>query len=400
MPLKNKQIILGVTGGIAAYKAAELTRLLTKAGAQVRVVMTKSATEFITPLTLQALSGHAVRTEMMDKDAEAAMSHIELARWADLILVAPATANFIAKLTYGLADDLLSTICLASTAPINLAPAMNHIMWQNAATQHNIKTLLERGITLLDPANGEQACGETGPGRLLEPSEIIDHLQQQEPEQLLAGLTVMVTAGPTREAIDPVRYLSNRSSGKMGYAVANAVIDAGAKCILVTGPVNLTAPDRANTVHVTSAQQMHDAVMAQINNCDIFISAAAVADYRIAVPATQKMKKSGDNLSLQLTPNPDILAEVAKNHSTIFTVGFAAETQSIDSNAQAKLKNKNINMIAANDVSQEDVGFDQDENALQVFWNNGKQHLPKTSKLKLAKDLIVLVAKNYKSTRI
>jgi len=395
MPLQNQHIILGICGGIAAYKAAELTRLLVKAGAQVRVVMTKNATQFVTPLTLQALSGNTVRSKMMDKDAEAAMSHIELARWADMILVAPATANFIAKLTYGMADDLLSTICLASTAPINIAPAMNHIMWQNAATRHNIETLKERGIALLGPADGEQACGETGPGRLLEPVDIIDSLLQQQSEPILSGLSVMVTAGPTQEAIDPVRYLSNRSSGKMGYAIANVAIEAGAKCLLISGPVNLTAPERAHTTHVTTAKQMHDTVMSQIKDCDIFISTAAVADYRIATPDTQKIKKGTNTLNLLLTPNPDILAEVAKNHCNVFTVGFAAETQDLEINALAKLKNKGVNMIAANDVSQEGIGFDQDENALTVFWNGGKQQLPKTRKAKLAKELIGLVAQHY-----
>jgi len=400
MQLQNKHIILGITGGIAAYKAAELTRLLVKAGAQVRVVMTQSATEFITPLTLQALSGHEVRTEMMDKAAEAAMSHIELARWADLIVVAPATANFMAKLTYGMADDLLSTICLATTETINIAPAMNHIMWQNAATQENIKILQQRGVTLLGPSSGEQACGEIGPGRMLEPQDIVDELQKQQAEQLLAGLTVMVTTGPTQEAIDPVRYLSNRSSGKMGYAIANAIIEAGAKCILISGPVNLTPPSEANTTQVTTAQQMHDAVMSQISGCDIFISTAAVADYRITTPATQKIKKSDDSLNLQLTPNPDILADVAKIHPKVFTVGFAAETQNLETNAQAKLKNKGIDMIAANDVSQEGIGFDEDDNALRVFWSNGEQQLPKTSKAKLAKDLTELIGQIYKAKSI
>ncbi len=397
--LNNKRILLGMTGGIAAYKSAELARRLRDQGAEVRVVMTRGACEFITPLTMQAVSGNAVHTELLDHAAESGMSHIELARWCDVVLVAPASANFIARLAQGMADDLLSTLCLATNSPIAVAPAMNQQMWNNAATQSNIATLTQRGIHILGPGEGDQACGDVGPGRMLEPDQLIQATGQIFATGLLANLNIMVTAGPTREAIDPVRYITNHSSGRMGYAVARAAAEAGANVILVSGPVSIEVPQQVHHIRVDTAAQMRDAVMSGITDTKIFVAAAAVADYRCADIAEQKIKKKTDHLSLILQKNPDILAEVAGLSAAPFTVGFAAETENLLDNARIKLENKKLDMIAANQVG-EGLGFDVEENALQIFWGIDKQGLQqrtleRASKEKLARQLIEIIAINY-----
>lgn len=397
--LTGKRILLGITGGIAAYKAAVLLRLLRQHGAEVRVVMTPNACEFITPLTLQALSGKPVHTELLDLETESAMGHIDLARWADLVLIAPASANFIARYSNGFAEDLLSTLCLATSSPVMLAPAMNQQMWLNSATQENIEKIKARGIAVIGPAEGDQACGENGPGRMLEAEEIASLAAKSFETNLLSGSRLLVTAGPTREAIDPVRYISNRSSGRMGYAVAMAAIEAGAEVSLISGPVNLSAPDRADLIKVTSAAEMYSAVMQKISNTDIFISAAAVADYSLQTIAEQKIKKSSDSYELSLQKNPDILAEVAALQSPPFTVGFAAETENLESNAQSKLRSKKLDMIAANQVG-EDLGFDSEMNALTVFWGAEHKQLQKASKTRLARTLITLIADQYNEKNI
>ena len=396
--LSNQRILLGISGGIAAYKSAELTRRLRDQGAEVRVVMTPAATEFITPLTLQALSGNPVHTELLDHAAEAAMGHIELARWADTVVIAPATANFIARLSNGIADDLLSALCLATTAPLLVAPAMNQQMWRNPATQENIARLQARGITLLGPASGAQACGETGPGRLLDPDEIVPAIIAAGRTNQLAGVRVMVSAGPTREFIDPVRYLSNRSSGRMGYAVARAAEEAGASVTLVTGPVVLTPPARVRVIEVVSAAQMRDSVLAEARSCEIFISAAAVADYRSRDTASQKMKKKEAGISLRLEKTPDILSEVAALAGPPFTVGFAAETENLAHNAKQKLEKKNLDMVAANRVG-DGLGFDSDRNALEVYWPGGSQSLGTTSKELLARQLVEIIVARYREKK-
>jgi len=393
-PLTNKRILLGITGGIAAYKSAELARRLCEQGAAVRVVMTRAATEFITPLTLQALSGNPVHTELLDHNAEAGMGHIELARWADVIVVAPATANFIARLANGMADDLLAALCLASDSPVLVAPAMNQQMWLNPATQTNIERLGERKIELLGPARGEQACGEVGPGRMLEPEEIIEATVSLFRTNYLAGTGVLVTAGPTRELIDPVRYISNRSSGKMGYAIARAAMESGAKVVLVSGPVTLAAPERMDVIEVISAEQMREAVLANVPHADIFISAAAVADYKCAQTAEQKIKKRHADINLCLKKTPDILSEVAALENPPFTVGFAAETEGLAVHAKQKLVKKKLDMIAANQVG-EDLGFDSDMNALDVYWSGGSEFLKTAPKQKLARQLINLIVERY-----
>lgn len=393
--LANKRILLGVTGGIAAYKSAELTRRLRAEGAEVKVVMTPAAQAFITPLTLQALSGHPVHVELLDHEAEAAMSHIALARWADRIVAAPASANFIARLSHGLADDLLSTLCLASAAPLLLAPAMNQQMWLNSATQENVRRLQTRGAVLLGPAAGSQACGETGPGRMAEPDEIVRALGDSFSSGRLAGLRVLVTAGPTREFIDPVRYLSNCSSGRMGYAIARAAVEAGAEALLVSGPVALAPPERAQLVEVVSAEQMREAVLAALASCDIFISAAAVADYRSAETAPRKLKKSAARPRLQLEKTPDILLEAASQKEPPFTVGFAAETENLAVNAKQKLAAKKLDMIAANQVG-DGCGFESEFNALEVHWPGGSQRLELAPKEKLARQLVELIATRHR----
>lgn len=392
--LAEKRVLLGITGGIAAYKSADLVRRLRERGAEVRVVMTRGAREFITPLTFQALSGRPVHTELLDHDEEAGMGHITLARWADVILIAPASADFMAKLAHGLADDLLSTLCLAADAPLLAAPAMNQGMWVAQATQANSRILSDRGVVLLGPAEGDQACGETGPGRMLEVADLLNLLESHFHSDLLAGRRIMVTAGPTREAIDPVRYISNRSSGRMGYAIARAAQEAGASVTLVSGPVALTAPERVQCVLVESAEQMRDKVMAGMTGVDIFIAAAAVADFHSSRIQDQKIKKTDKGVTLKLEKNPDILAEVAALQKAPFTVGFAAETEDVERNAQGKLADKKLDMIAANQVGS-GLGFDSDENALQVFWQGGGVSLEKSTKDKLARRLVRVIAEQY-----
>jgi len=403
--LRNKNILLSVCGGIAAYKSAELLRRLQDAGADVRVVMTAGAMEFITPLTFQALSGHPVHTELFDPQAEAGvqdgMGHIELARWADLILVAPATANSLSRLAEGKADDLLGAICLASKAKLAVAPAMNHVMWESSATQQNIQTLKDRAVEIFGPASGMQACGETGEGRLLEPHDLVSAASKLFNNGLLQGLKILITAGPTHEPIDPVRFIGNRSSGRMGFAIAEAAIEQGAIVTLVAGPVHLSESAHSLRINVETAGQMHAAVMSHIDEQDIFIGTAAVADYRPQVAQSQKIKKSGDDLTLALIQNPDILKDVAALNKPPFTLGFAAETQNVKDNALQKLKNKNLQMIAANyvavndDQTQQDTGFNSEYNALEVFWNGGAATLERCRKTQLARQLITLLAKRY-----
>lgn len=391
MDLNNKNVLLGIGGGIAAYKSADLVRRLKERGADVRVVMSQSAMEFITPLTLQALSGHPVASSLLDPAAEAAMGHIELARWADVVIIAPATANLLARINAGMADELITTTCLATEAPVVLCPAMNQQMYRNSATQANLANLAARGMTIWGPASGSQACGEVGPGRMLEPLEIAERTVQFFGPKLLAGKSVVITAGPTREAIDPVRYISNHSSGKMGFALAKAAASLGAQVTLVAGPVNLATPTGVNRIDVESAQNMLDAVMKNIDKKDIFIGCAAVADYRINDVATSKIKKSSEQMQLALVRNPDILATVAALTDRPFTVGFAAETNDVETYARDKLVRKNLDMIAANDVSVPGLGFNADANALRVFWQDGHQDLPATDKLTLAGQLLTLI---------
>ena len=394
-----QRILLGVTGGIAAYKSADLVRRLRDAGAEVQVVMTDAATAFITPMTLQALSGRPVRSGLMDPQAEAAMGHIELARWAECILIAPASADFLARLAHGLANDLLSTLCLASEAPLFLAPAMNRVMWQHPATRANCALLASRGATLLGPAEGGQACGETGLGRMLEPNDLVRALATPPIRANLRGLTVLITAGPTREPLDPVRFLTNRSSGKMGYAVAQAAQAAGARVILVSGPVHLDPSPGVTCLRVERAEEMRAAVMAQVDGTDVFIATAAVADYRPAAQATGKIKKTDGVLSLILEPTPDILAEVAALPQRPFTVGFAAETERMAEYAEDKRRRKNLDLIAANRVDDQGMGFDSDDNALTVFWEGGSQALPRQPKTRLAVALVELIAEHLHRSR-
>lgn len=385
--LQNKRILLGITGGIAAYKSAELCRLLIKAGAEVRVVMTEAAQEFITPLTLQALSGKRVHTRLLDAEAEAAMGHIELARWADLILVAPASANFIAELAHGEAGNLLTTLCLARRSLLALAPAMNQAMWGNAQTQANLRELSQAGIHLFGPDAGDQACGDNGMGRMTEPQQLLDLAAALFETGQLAGRKVTITAGPTREAIDPVRYISNHSSGKMGYALARAATEAGARVTLISGPCGLAPPERVNFINVETAQQMLDASSA--NAGDIFIGVAAVADYRVAAIAPQKIKKDAGDLTLQLVRNPDILATIAARDPRPFCVGFAAETENLAANARAKLHSKKVDMIFANDAAST---FGQDLASVTAYWNSGETAFPTVNKDQLAREMIALIS--------
>jgi phosphopantothenoylcysteine decarboxylase/phosphopantothenate--cysteine ligase len=394
--LKNKQVILGVTGGIAAYKSADLARRLRKAGAEVRVVMTAKAKEFITPLTMQAVSGNPVHDDLFDLKAEAAMGHIELARWADVILVAPATADFIARLVNGEANDLLATLCLATTAPLVLAPAMNQAMWKNTLTQANVQALHAKKIAVFGPGEGDQACGDVGPGRMLEPQELVDRLSDVFTAGNLTGRRVVITAGPTREAIDPVRYISNASSGKMGYALAIAAAEAGANVVLISGPVNLEKPTHMKCIDVVSAEQMHAVVMQQVVDCDVFVSVAAVADYRCKTVATQKIAKKEAELTLVLERNPDIVASVAALAQRPFVIGFAAETENLIAHAKAKLQNKKLDMVIANQVGQKEVGFDSEDNAATVIWDDQEKNYPRMSKQKLARELVTLIAERLK----
>lgn len=388
----NKHILLAVSGGIAAYKSAELVRLLRKRGAKVRVVMTRSAMQFVSPLTFQALSGNPVHSELLDADEEHAMGHINLARWADVLIIAPATANTLAKCSHGLADDLLSTLYLAATCPVYVAPAMNQAMWHKTVTQENIQKLKSHGVIVIGPEQGDQACGDTGFGRMSEPLDICNRLMAEPATQCLSGLKVLISAGPTREPLDPVRYITNRSSGKMGYALANAALKAGAKVTLVSGPVMLSAPDNADFFSVETAAQMHAAVIAKAPEHDIYIGAAAVADYSPMHMETEKIKKQADQTTLTLQKTRDILAEVAQLTNRPFTVGFAAETHDLEKYAQDKLTQKNLDMIAANWVGRDLGGFDSEQNALQVFWKNGQKALAMTDKNQLAEQLIGLIA--------
>lgn len=395
-PSHPRRVLLGVTGGIAAYKSPDLVRRLMERGAEVQVVMTRGAREFVTELTFQAVSGRPVRTELWDKAAEAAMGHIELARWADEVLVAPATADFIARLAHGLADDLLTTLCLATQAPIAIAPAMNQAMWLHPATQANVTLLRARGVRVLGPAAGEQACGEVGPGRMLEPAEIAEQLAAGGQAGVFAGIKAVITAGPTRERIDPVRFITNRSSGKMGYAVAEALRDAGADVVLVSGPVNLAAPYGVTRVNVENAAEMLKAVQDNLAGAQLFVATAAVSDYRAEHIACEKIKKTQTAMSLNLARTPDILATVAARPSPPFLVGFAAETENVERNALIKLESKRLDMIAANKVG-DGLGFDRDDNALTVYWPDGKRELCLCSKRDLAKQLVGVIAERYRA---
>ena len=434
-------IILGVAGGIAAYKSPEIVRRLKDAGHEVRVVMTAGAQAFVTPLTFQAVSGEPVHRDLLDETAEAAMGHIELARWADVVLAAPATANLMARLAHGFADDLLATLCLATPAPIVLAPAMNQQMWRAAATQANLEVLAGRGVRIIGPDAGWQACGDVGPGRMSEPADIVSELlgedgaassrtassgsassgsassasaapgstapdpgdppaDSTESASPLAGVRVLVTAGPTREAIDPVRFISNHSSGKMGFAVAAAALGLGAEVDLVAGPVALEPPPGVGVVPVGSAADMHREVLARAAGCDIFIATAAVADYTPAAPAPGKLKKAASPLSLELRPTPDILAEVAALDDPPFTVGFAAETEDLERHARSKLERKRLDLIAGNRVDGSDLGFDSDRNALLVLWpDGGRADLPAGPKTLLARQLLALVTERFLAGR-
>jgi phosphopantothenoylcysteine decarboxylase / phosphopantothenate---cysteine ligase len=394
--MNGKRILLGVTGGIAAYKSPDLVRRLLERGAEVQVVMTAGAREFVAPLTFQAVSGREVRSDLWDENAERAMSHIELARWADLIIIAPATADFIAQLAHGMADTLLATICLATAAPVAVAPAMNRLMWANAATQANVAQLRARGVHVLGPDSGSQACGEIGEGRMLAPEDIALGAYALLPAQgPLVGRKVLITAGPTRERIDPVRFISNRSSGKMGYAVAQAARDRGAEVVLVSGPVSLCEPAGVRRISVESAAQMHDAVMNEVEGVDIFIATAAVADYRPAEPASKKIKKVNDTLEVRMERTIDILHTVAQRAVRPYTVGFAAETNDVEAHALAKLKRKNLDLIAANEVGDSKV-FDQDDNALLLLWpNGGRLELGAGAKTELAAKLMDFVSARF-----
>lgn len=393
--LAGKKILLGISGGIAAYKCAELTRRLIERGAQVQVVMTNAAKEFITPLTMQAVSGRPVSDSLLDPAAEASMGHIELAKWADLVLLAPATADLIARMSAGMGNDLLTTLVLATDSPIAVSPAMNQQMYRNIATQENIATLERRGMHIWGPAAGEQACGDVGPGRMLEPMQLVELCEQFFADKPLKGQSVVITAGPTREAIDPVRYISNHSSGKMGFALAEAANKLGAQVTLIAGPVSLATPAGVERIDVDSAQSMYDAAMQHATKNDIFIGCAAVADYRPVTVAEQKIKKTDDSdqMTISMVKNPDIIASVAAlTENRPFTVGFAAETQDVETYARGKLVKKKLDLICANDVSVEGQGFNSNDNAITVYWHDGKQSLTLASKQQIAHQIIMTVA--------
>ena len=390
--LYKKQIIVGISGGIAAYKSADLVRRLQDQGAIVRVVMTRGAQAFITPLTLQALSGFPVHTDLLDTDAEAAMGHIELARWADLVLVAPASANTISRLCHGAADDLLATLCLATTAPVAISPAMNQAMWHNPNTQANLDALRQRGTTVIEPGVGSQACGDIGPGRMPDSDVLVNAAIQCLSQGAMQGVRVVMTAGPTREAIDPVRYISNHSSGKMGFALAEKLAEAGAQVTLISGPVSLDTPARVDRVNVVSAADMLDAVLQYVDNCDVFIAAAAVADYTPAQVADQKMKKGAADMSIALVKTTDIVATVAALPNRPFTVGFAAETNDVVAYARDKLQRKGLDMIIANDVSDSRIGFNSDDNAVTVITADTETHIEQLPKRALAAALVEHIA--------
>ena len=391
----KKNILLGVTGGIAAYKSAEIIRLFKKLGADVRVVMTESAKEFITPLTLQAISGNEIHDSLLNTEAEAAMGHIELAKWADIILIAPCTAETISKITHGRADDLMGALILASKADIFIAPAMNMNMWLDDSTQQNYKTLSSRGITFIGPAEGEQACGDIGPGRMVEPENIIELIRSSYKTGPLSGKTITITAGPTREQIDPVRFISNNSSGKMGYSLADAAIEAGASVNLVSGPVSLEADKSINLYKINSASEMMNVVMECMDSSDIFIGCAAVSDYKPADYSENKIKKNEmPHLEIELKKNEDILKNVATNFSSSYVVGFAAETSNINNNAMQKLKSKNLDMIISNDVSDKSIGFNVDDNEVTVITCDEKIFLKKDKKIRIAREILKIIANN------
>ena len=405
--LQGKKILLGISGGIAAYKTPELVRRLKDQGADVRVVMTEGAKAFITPLTLQAVSANAVSDSLLDTQAELAMGHIELAKWADFILIAPATADLIAKIAAGMANDLLTTLCLATAAPVAIAPAMNQQMWHNLATQKNIETLIARHYAIFGPGAGEQACGDVGLGRMLDVPELVELTRQYitnnfemaaSKQQPLAGQKWLITAGPTREAIDPVRYISNHSSGKMGFAIARAAQNLGADVTIISGPVNLITPENCHEISVTSAIEMHQQALEHAATSDVFVACAAVADYRLDNIANEKIKKSHDTMQLNLIKNPDIVADVAAMTNKPFTVGFAAETQDVEHYARDKLARKKLDMIAANNVAAEGQGFNSDDNALTVFTANDEQALPLMNKNELAKKLVQHIHHTLKNT--
>ncbi|MGL5365474.1 MAG: bifunctional phosphopantothenoylcysteine decarboxylase/phosphopantothenate--cysteine ligase CoaBC [Plesiomonas shigelloides] len=398
--LTNKRVLLGISGGIAAYKCVELVRRLREQGAEVRVVMTAAAKAFITPLTLQAVSGHPVADDLLDPAAESSMGHIQLAKWADLVLLAPATADLMARMAAGMGNDLLTTLCLATNAPLAIAPAMNQQMYQAQVTQENIAKLAARGALIWGPAEGAQACGDVGPGRMLEPAELCQRVSQHFAQQQdLAGIAVLITAGPTREALDPVRFISNHSSGKMGYAIAAAAAARGATVTLVSGPVNLPTPAGVKRLDVESALQMQSAVMTEVTHHQIFIACAAVADYRAACVAPEKIKKAGDEISLTLVKNPDIVAGVgAMTTQRPFVVGFAAETQNVEQYARDKLARKNLDLICANDVSLPGQGFNADQNALHLFWKDGQHSLALDSKAALGQQLMDNIVRLYRHT--
>mgnify|MGYP001304713634 FL=1 len=392
--LTNKNILLGVTGGIAAYKSAEIVRHLKKSGASVRVVMTRSAEEFITPLTLQALSGNRVSTELLDAEAEAAMGHIELAKWADGILIAPATANTIARLSSGRGDDLLSTVTLAFDGPISIAPAMNQAMWRDERTQENLNKLINNNFGICGPGSGEQACGDIGLGRMLEPLEILEMFSSSFDKGIMLGKRILITAGPTQEPIDPVRFITNRSSGKMGYALAEAAIESGAQVTLISGPVNIEPPSNCNHVAIKTAKEMYESVMHHIKGADVYIGTAAVSDYSPAHINESKIKKDGSNAAmvLELKENQDILKSVSELEERPYVVGFAAETDNLIENAEKKLNNKNLDLIVANDVSDKEIGFDSDENEVTLITHEEKQLIQKQNKRKISKNIIEFIS--------
>ena len=392
--LANKNILLGVTGGIAAYKSAEIVRHLKKSGASVRVVMTRSAEEFITPLTLQALSGNRVSTELLDAEAEAAMGHIELAKWADGILIAPATANTIARLSSGRGDDLLSTVTLAFDGPISVAPAMNQAMWRDERTQENLKKLIDQDFGICGPGSGEQACGDVGLGRMLEPLDILDMFSLSFNEGTLSGKKILITAGPTQEPIDPVRFITNRSSGKMGYSLVEAALESGANVTLISGPVNIEPPSNCNFVSIKTAEEMYEAVMHHISGMDVYIGTAAVSDYSPAKASDSKIKKDGSNspMVLELKENEDILKSVSELEQRPYVVGFAAETNDLIKNAEKKLSNKNLDLIIANDVSNKEIGFDSDDNEVTLITEKEKYLIERQNKRKVSKKIIDFIS--------
>ena len=395
MFFKNKNIVIGVTGGIAAYKSAEIIRLFKKEGAEVRVVMTESAKEFITPLTLQTVSGNEIHDSLLNANAELAMSHIELAKWADIILIAPCTAETMAKITHGRAEDLMGAIILASKASIYIAPAMNMNMWSDKSTQENFKTLSKREISFIGPADGEQACGDVGKGRMEEPKDIVEFIKNDHKKGPLSGKKITITAGPTREQIDPVRFISNNSSGKMGYAMAEAAVEYGAIVNLVSGPVSIIPNTSVNLIKVNSASEMFENVIKYMDDSDVFIGCAAVSDFKPSKYSDKKIKKDDiNNIDLGLKKNKDILSFVASNFISAYIVGFAAETDDVDTNAKKKLESKNLDMIVSNDVSDKSIGFDVDDNEVNVYTKNNKVFLKKDKKIRIAREVLKIVASN------